>query len=394
MHGSAIAAGDLNGDGILDLVVTNATPEDNADLAILLGVSGGGFEPARNLTLGSLSTQVFLVDMNHDGKLDLVEDGGVAFGDGHGSFGNLTPFPEGIEFNRGGTQLAVGDLNNDDIPDVVAIYSDAQTSTYQAWVFLNNGKGDFTANSLNNLIEPSTLDDGRVMGVAIGKLQGNNADIVLGDSFGYDDFPLVASAIILVGDGKGNFQIGNEIYASNSGGYGYGVTIGDFNDDGYPDIGILAGQDFTVFTGPSFANQAPARAATFITTPGGSYHIDGNFAVADFNGDGWPDVVTTNPYGVARLYNVPVPIVSPGSLTFTSSGTKTVSIRNTTKLRQSITANTSAPFRISANTCASLAPGASCAISVEFTPNGSYPDSQLSISANGALIATVALSGS
>lgn len=70
-----------------------ASAGDDADVSILLGIKGGGFEPAHNLKLGSLSNQVFLVDMNHDGKLDLVEDGGVALGDGHGSFGNLTPFP-------------------------------------------------------------------------------------------------------------------------------------------------------------------------------------------------------------------------------------------------------------------------------------------------------------
>ena len=48
MHGAAIAAGDLNGDGIPDLVVTNATAGDNADVSVLLGVAGGGFAAARN----------------------------------------------------------------------------------------------------------------------------------------------------------------------------------------------------------------------------------------------------------------------------------------------------------------------------------------------------------
>ena len=43
MHGAAIATGDLNGDGIPDLVVTNATAGDTADASVLLGVAGGGF---------------------------------------------------------------------------------------------------------------------------------------------------------------------------------------------------------------------------------------------------------------------------------------------------------------------------------------------------------------
>jgi hypothetical protein len=393
MHGSAIAAGDLNGDGILDLVVTNATPGDNADVSILLGIQGGGFEPAHNLTLGSLSNQAFLVDMNHDGKLDLVEDGGVALGDGHGSFGNLTPFPNGIGLSGTNTQLAVGDLNNDGIPDLAVAYNPPPyEDTPEVLSLLNNGKGDFTATSLTGLISyPAVYDFQSVIGVAIGKLQGNNADIVLANSFSFDDFSPGASAITLVGDGKGSFQFGNELSVPNSFvGYGGAAIIADFNHDGYNDIGILAGDDFSVITGPSFT-----REKGFLTT-GGTKYFSGGIAVANFNGDGWLDVVTANDYGVARLYNVPVPNVSPGSLYFTSSGTKTVSIKNTLKIYQSITApvSGSSDFRISGNTCgASLAPGASCTISIGFTSAAGSQSATLYLSANGAVIADIPLSG-
>ena len=56
MHGSAIAVGDINGDGILDLVVTNATAGDHADTSILLGIKGGGFEPTTSLSARSATT--------------------------------------------------------------------------------------------------------------------------------------------------------------------------------------------------------------------------------------------------------------------------------------------------------------------------------------------------
>ena len=99
MHGAAIAAADINGDGIIDLVVTNATAGDNADTSVLLGTTGGGFQAAKNYTLGSLSSVAYLVDMNRDGKLDLVEAGGVALGKGDGTFGHLS-FPIRMEFGR------------------------------------------------------------------------------------------------------------------------------------------------------------------------------------------------------------------------------------------------------------------------------------------------------
>ena len=53
-----------------------------------------------NYTLGSLSNDAILVDVNKDGKLDLVEDGGVALGNGDGTFGALKPFPWGLGFGQ------------------------------------------------------------------------------------------------------------------------------------------------------------------------------------------------------------------------------------------------------------------------------------------------------
>jgi len=68
MHGAAIAAGDVNHDGFLDLVVTNTTAGDNSDVAVLLGTASRGFQAARNYTLGSLSQDVFPADVNKDGN--------------------------------------------------------------------------------------------------------------------------------------------------------------------------------------------------------------------------------------------------------------------------------------------------------------------------------------
>ena len=46
-----------------------------------------------------MSNVAYLVDMNGDGKLDLVEAGGVALGKGDGTFQALIPFPDGIGYH-------------------------------------------------------------------------------------------------------------------------------------------------------------------------------------------------------------------------------------------------------------------------------------------------------
>ncbi len=330
MHGSAIAVGDINGDGVLDLVVTNGTAGDSADTSILLGIKGGGFEPAHNIKLGALSNDAFLVDMNGDGKLDLVEDSGVALGDGKGDFGSLIPFPDGFV----ATSVAVADFNGDGHPDVVAISYLFNQPFQGGAVFINNGKGDFTAT-------PLPLDDlpGYIGTVTAGPLKsGGFNDIVItgGTTGNVSDFTGIF-AFVFLNDGKGNFTPANSINADQLGldlaGFNSAVTIADFNHDGYPDIGFSMGNEFFVSTGPDFNNvsQIYAESSGTITDLNAK-----NFAVADFNNDGWPDVVFTSSYGISRLYNVPVPTVTPASLTWTSAGTKKVTIKNTTKTAQSI----------------------------------------------------------
>lgn len=402
MHGAAIAAGDLNGDGIPDLVVTNATAGDHADLSVLLGVKGGGFAAARNATLGSLSNDVFLVDVDEDGKLDLVEDGGVALGKGDGTFGALQPFPGGLGFAQPyptafAMHLAVGDVTGDGIPDVVASFVPPGMSAYasQVWVLLGDGKGHFSANQLDDV----NLLVQQVVGIAIGVLRpGGHADIVLANNVANPSGGSLTSAVIFSGDGAGNFQESAAPVAQLDAGTGGRVVIADFNHDGIPDIGIASGDQFTVALGTGGgAFNSPAY-PTFPINLGDGVNPAAGMAVADFNGDGWPDVVITNNQGISRVYNRPAPLATPGSLTFASSGTKSVMVQNTLSYAQWMSAalpdGSASAFRITANTCQGmLAPGAKCSVSAEYASQGTPASDTLYIRANGVFVAPVALKG-
>ena len=119
---SSIATGDLNGDGYLDLVVANGG--DNA-VSVLFGNPDVTFQPAIQLAAGSGPVSVVIADFNGDGNLDIAtanagvseptKSVSVLLGDGNGNFGSPITSPTGTY----PMAMAMGDVNNDGIPDLV-----------------------------------------------------------------------------------------------------------------------------------------------------------------------------------------------------------------------------------------------------------------------------------
>jgi len=108
----SVTAGDLNGDGKLDLALVNQT--DNT-VSILLGNGDGSFQPKVDYATGSTPSSVSATDLNGDGMIDLVvvNSGGntvsVLLGNGDGTFQTQTTFatPASPFF------VTTGDFNGD-----------------------------------------------------------------------------------------------------------------------------------------------------------------------------------------------------------------------------------------------------------------------------------------
>ena len=123
-----IGIGDFNGDGKLDLAVT-----DDYQVDIFLGNGDGTFQPFVPYACDlSCNGSITVADLNGDGKLDLIVGELTVFlGNGDGTF---TP---GFAYSpSGGGINAVGDFNGDGKLDVVTV-------GFNVSVYLGNGDGTF-----------------------------------------------------------------------------------------------------------------------------------------------------------------------------------------------------------------------------------------------------------
>ena len=175
-----VAAGDLNGDGHIDLVVAN---QSTGEVDVLLGDGQGGFGPPSKFAAGASPFFVIIADFNRDGNPDLAVAGStggfsVLLGDGTGHFGPRTEFP------IAGTALAAGDFNGDGILDI-AVANSAGVA-----VLLGDGAGGFgpatmfsAGTATRGVVVGDFNSDGR-LDLAVANRNSDNVSILLGNGDG------------------------------------------------------------------------------------------------------------------------------------------------------------------------------------------------------------------
>ena len=280
----AMAAGDLNGDGLVDVAVADhAAVNGNHFVNVQFQVAGspGSFSAPVELALGVLQPSgLALADLDGDGKLDIAVaasgasavqvffQGAVA-----GSFGPATAFTVGGE----PAAVASADLIGSGRRDLVVATANGKVS-----VLLH---GAIPGTFLPGVDYPAGTNPA---GVQVGDLNGDgHPDILVADFLG-------ALLVLLQSPaGDGTFQAavsyGTRDYGSCS------LAVGDLDGDGRPDV-VVAN------AGPP---GDPGSVAVFLqnpVTPGAlkpavlyqGYWGPLWVAIGDLNGDGRPDLVVAD----------------------------------------------------------------------------------------------------
>ena len=363
----SITAGDLNADGILDLVVVNQTN----DTAILLGNANGTFQPALNyFTPSSGSAAGAIGDLNGDGRADVVAGNSLLFGNGDGTFPNrrlftyLPAFANGSFFASLLQDVAAGDVNGDGnvdlavsdgaatailfgngngsfLPplrlapsaatglantsnrvrlvdmdgdgnlDLVTLHKNLVQAGGAVAVWRNDGSGAFSAPLVRNVPIPDYDFFGQSVDLEMGDLNGDSfVDVVVTDGDGGKNIfglnPLSGGVSVMLGIGDGSlaqpvrYLVGPGQGASR-------VTLGDMNRDGRPEIVTLTSplgfgssrSAVAVFTNNGDGSFGPARIYDH-----GGYGAAGGLATGDFNSDGAADIIVSQAGGTSADFSI------------------------------------------------------------------------------------------
>jgi hypothetical protein len=280
------ASGDLNHDGITDLIVPNSTV-NFALVSVLLGKSDGTFQPERTFATGGFGTVAAIIaDFNGDGNQDVavatMSGVSVLLGDGTGNLG----VPKNVVDASLPEALVAADFNEDGKIDVAAANFISNTVS----ILLGDGKG--------NLVRGANLTVGRApLGIAVGDLNHDgHQDLAVANSNqgGGNPGPNGNTVSILRGTGKGTFQTAINVAVAKG---PIGITIADPNKDNNPDVVVtnsLTDQVSLLLGNGDGTFQSPA---TFSVASGGT-PVQGFFpsyvSVTDLNGDGNLDLLVAN----------------------------------------------------------------------------------------------------
>jgi hypothetical protein len=232
-----VAIGDVSGDGKADIVTANHKRYVNT-VSVYANRGDGSFQPRVDYRIGRVPIAVALADLNRDGSLDIAaacqnNTVSVLLNRGDGTY------PPRVDYAapRHPRSIAIADMNGDRSPDLVTANT---TGDYEAprntvSVFMNSGDGSFgkrrvfRAKGAEVFFGPVAVGDLNVDG---------RQDVAVGLDLGEGLFNPKRAAVLL-GRGDGSFTRRLEYRTGSTAADAWaprGIAVGDVNGDGKPDL--------------------------------------------------------------------------------------------------------------------------------------------------------------
>jgi len=342
-----VSIGDINGDGKLDLAVTN---ELSNSVSVFLNTTTPGaatptFFPKTDFTTGTGPWSVSSGDINGDGKLDLavtnLNSNSVSVFLNTTIPGANTPtFSTKADFTTGTGpfSVSIGDLNGDGKPDLAV----ANWTSKSVSVLLNtttpgantptfSTKTDFTTGTGPYSVSIGDLNGDGLLDLAVANRTSNSVSVLFNTTtpgattptfltktdFNTGGNPQSVSIGDLNGDGKPDLAVGNlssnsvSVFLNtttpgantptfstktdfNTGTGPFSVSIGDINGDGKPDLTVANQNSNSVSVFLNTTSPGAGAPAFSARTDFNTLLFPGFVAIGDINGDGKPDLVVTN----------------------------------------------------------------------------------------------------
>jgi hypothetical protein len=287
----AVSIGDINNDGLQDVVVSNSfslEPDSSSRIWVLLQDGAGNLSAPVKYDTGLGDSQyqirsIAIADMNNDGLQDVVSstfDGvNVMLQNDQGTLEAPVTYASNHLSFTNSYKIATGDFNNDGRTDAASI--DWGTQSEDVDIYLQNLDGLLNAPQ-SHVVAHGGWDD-----LTTGDINGDGReDIIVMSGQG------VAEQVgtLLQGDNGSFSRVGYALQIDTSG--GAGIASGDLNNDGRDDVVIAYGGNRPTSNIAVLYQNSAGTLDTPSILP--AYDIPGAAQIADINGDSLPDVIISH----------------------------------------------------------------------------------------------------